>query len=150
MRQYCDWVMIIPSKHLLVLKTSWRHRQNMSWRRLQHVFSVTILRYPRRLEDVLKKFCKDILKGSCMKSWRPLEDILQDVLTTPWYSATCTWNKVLYKRAVLKNLSTFLDKYKEQSSGGFLSKDVLKKFVKFTEKTSLPESPLNKVAGWKP
>ena len=42
----------IPSKHLLVLKT------------LQHVFSVTILRFPRRLEDVLTTSCKDVLKTS--------------------------------------------------------------------------------------
>ena len=41
-------------------------------------------------------------------------------------------------RGVLKNLSKFSDKHKEQSSGGVLSKDVLKKF---TKKTSLPESP---------
>ena len=58
-----------------------------------------------------------------------------------WNSLTCTWNKVLYKRGVLKNFSKFSDKHKEQSSGGVLSKDVLKNFVKFTEKTSLPESP---------
>ena len=38
-----------PSKHLLVFKTSWRHLQGISWRRLEHVFSVTILRLPRRL-----------------------------------------------------------------------------------------------------
>ena len=36
----------LPSKYLLVLKTSWR--------RLQHVFSVTIFRLARCLEDVLK------------------------------------------------------------------------------------------------
>ena len=36
----------LPSKHLLVFKTSWR--------RLQHVFSVTILCLPRRFEDVFK------------------------------------------------------------------------------------------------
>ena len=41
-------------------------------------------------------------------------------------------------RGVLKNLSKFSAKHKEQSSGGVLSKDVLKKF---TKKTSLPESP---------
>ena len=29
-----------------------------SWRRLQHVFSVTIIRLPRRLEKVLKTSCK--------------------------------------------------------------------------------------------
>ena len=39
-----------------------RRLQNMSWRRLQHVFSVTILRLPRRLEDVLKTCLEDVLK----------------------------------------------------------------------------------------
>ena len=46
------------------------YQANICWssRRLQHVFSVTILRLPRRLEDVLKTSCKDVLKTS----WRPL------------------------------------------------------------------------------
>ena len=43
--------------------------------------------------------------------------------------------EVLYKRGVLKNLSKFSDKHKRQSSGGVLSKDVLKNFAKFTEKS---------------
>ena len=43
-----------PSKHLLVLKTSSRRLQDMSSRRLQHVFNVTILRFPRRLEDIME------------------------------------------------------------------------------------------------
>ena len=51
---------------------------------------------------------------------------------------------MLYKRGVLKNFSKFSDKHKQQSSGGVLSKDVLKNFVKLTEKTSLPESPRKK------
>ena len=41
--------------------------------------------------------------------------------------------EVLYKRGVLKNLSKFSDKHKRQSSGGVLSKDVLKNFAKFAE-----------------
>ena len=74
------------------------------------------------------------------------------LFVTVWWlkSVICTWNKVLYKRGVLKNLSKFSDKHKEQSSGGVLLKDILKNFVKLTEKTSWPESPFNKVAGWKP
>ena len=31
---------------------------------LQHVFSVTILRLPRRLEDVLRRCLEDVLKTS--------------------------------------------------------------------------------------
>ena len=81
-----------------------RRLQDMSWRRLQHVFSVTILRLPRRLEDVLKTFSRplarrleDIFKTSSRRlgrrkivtlktSWRRLEDVLktclEDVLKT--------------------------------------------------------------------
>ena len=44
---------------------------------------------------------------------------------------------MLYKRGVLKNFSKFSDKHKEQSSGGVLSKDVLKNFAKVTEKNIL-------------
>ena len=63
-----------------------------SWRRLQHVFSLTILRLPRRLEDILQ----DALKTSWkMKNCYPedvlktcLEDVLktylEDVLKTLW------------------------------------------------------------------
>ena len=43
-----------------------------------------------------------------------------------WNSATCTRNKMLYKRGFLKNFWKFWNKYKEQSSGGVQSKDVLK------------------------
>ena len=41
---------------------------------------------------------------------------------------------MLYKRGVLKNFSKFSDKHKEQSSGGVLSKDVLKNFEKLAKK----------------
>ena len=74
-----------PSKHLLVFKTSWRRLEDMSWRRLQHVFSVTIFRLPRRLEDI----SQDVLiqKIVTLKtSWRRLEEVLktclEDVLET--------------------------------------------------------------------
>ena len=53
--------MLIPSKHLLVLKTSLR--------RLQHVFSVTVFRLPRCLEDVLED--EKLLR------WRRVEDVLK-------------------------------------------------------------------------
>ena len=39
-----------------------------------------------------------------------------------------------------KTSQKFSDKHKKQPAGGALSKDVLRKFVKFTGKTSLPES----------
>ena len=49
-----------------------------SWRRLQHVFSVTILRLPRRLEKVLKTSWRRLARRKIVtlkKSWRRLEDI---------------------------------------------------------------------------
>ena len=45
-----------------------------------------------------------------------------------------SFSEVLYKRDVLKNFLKFTDKLKKQSSGAALSKDVLKNFAKFTEK----------------
>ena len=42
---------------------------------------------------------------------------------------------MLYKRGALKNFSKSSAKHKEQSFGSVLAKDVLKIFVKFTEKT---------------
>ena len=62
-------------------------------------------------------------------------------VSSGWNSVTCTWNNVLDKTSVLGNFSKYSDKHKEQSSGGVLSKDVLKNFVEVTEKTSLPEPP---------
>ena len=81
----------MPNKHLLVLKTSWRRLQGMSWRRLRNVFSVLIFCLPRRLEDVVKtswrrirrrlgRHFEDVLKTS----WRCLEDVLDKDLKTSW------------------------------------------------------------------
>ena len=58
--------------------------------------------------------------------------------------------EVLYKRGDLKKFSKFTDKHKKQSSGGVLSKDVLKSFAIFTEKHLCPILFFNKVSGWKP
>ena len=44
--------------------------------------------------------------------------------------------EVLYERDDLNNFSKFTDKHKKQSSGGVLSRDVLKNFAK----TSMLES----------
>ena len=51
--------------------------QDMSWRRLQHVFSVTILRLPRRLEDVLRRRLEDVLKTFSRPLARRLEGIFK-------------------------------------------------------------------------
>ena len=68
-----------PRKHLLVFKTSWRRLQDMFWRCLQYVLSVTIFRLPKRLEDVLQKRLEEVLKTSCNTSKRRFKDVLQDV-----------------------------------------------------------------------
>ena len=66
-----------------------------------------------------------------------------------WNSATCTWNKQ-FPKSVLKNFSKVTGKHKKQSSGGVLSKVVLNKFTKFTEKHLCWSLFFNKNAGWKP
>ena len=80
----CDTLKLQTQQTFSVWKTSWRSLQDMSWRRLQHVFSVTILRLPRILEDVLQRRFEDGLK----MSWRPLarrhEDILEDENLSRW------------------------------------------------------------------
>ena len=89
-----------PSKHLLVLKTSSRRLQDMSAGRLQHVFHVTILRLPRRLEDVFKTsskakncYSEDVLKTS----WRHvLKTSWKHVLKTSWRHVLKTsWRHIL-------------------------------------------------------
>ena len=45
---------MLPCKHLLVSKTSWRQLQDMSWIRLQDVFTVAISRLPRRLKNLFR------------------------------------------------------------------------------------------------
>ena len=53
------------SKHLLFFKTSWT--------RLEHVFSVTLFRLPRRLQDVFKMSWKRLANTS----WKRLEEVLK-------------------------------------------------------------------------
>ena len=57
---------------------SWRRLQDISWKRLQHVFSVTILRLTRSLEDVLED--KKMLPWRCFQEL--LKTCLEDVLKT--------------------------------------------------------------------
>ena len=69
---------IIPSKHLLVFKTSWRRLQGMSWSCLHYVFIITIFCLPRRFEDVLQGPLEVFLKTS----WRHLDDDFKTSLKT--------------------------------------------------------------------
>ena len=59
--------------------------EGMSWRCFQHVFSVTIFRLPRRLQDVLKIFWRRLAKTS----WRHLATHLEDVFKTSWKTKYC-------------------------------------------------------------
>ena len=61
-----------------------------------------------------------------------------------------SFSEAHYKRDVLKNFLKFTDKLKKQSSECVLSKDVLKNLAKFTEKHLCGNLFFNKVAGWKP
>ena len=74
------WMKLGSQQTFLDLKKSSRCLQDMSWGRLQHVFSETIFSLQRRSEDIFKNFCKDVLK----MSWRNLRRRLEDVLKTPW------------------------------------------------------------------
>ena len=107
------------SKRLLVLKTSSTRLQDMSWRHLQYVFSIIILRLPRRLEEVLKTSCKtkncyteDVLK-TCLQD--VLKTYLEDVLKTLWREtkdlmgisvsnkSECVSNKFIFHESISDN-----------------------------------------------
>ena len=99
----------------------------MSSRRLQHVFSVTILRLQRRLEDVLKTswktkncYAEDVLKTcledvlkTCLEE--VLKTCLEDALKTLWRQAKyllgisvsnkskCISNKSIFNKSTFDN-----------------------------------------------
>ena len=61
-----------------------RRLQDMSSRRLQYVFSVTIFRLPRCLQDVFKTSCEmssrrlqDVLEDEKLLRWRRIEDVFK-------------------------------------------------------------------------
>ena len=58
--------------------------QDMSWRRLQHFFSVTTLRLPRRLQDVLRRRLEHVFKTFSRTLARRLQDILEDEKLLRW------------------------------------------------------------------
>ena len=96
---------------LFVSKTSWRRLEDMSSRRLQDIssrrlqdmssrclediFSATIFRLPRHLEDVLKtcsrrfvRCLQDILEDEKFLRWRRVEDVFK----TSWRPTNICWN----------------------------------------------------------
>ena len=76
---------------MLVFKTSWR--------RVQHVFSATILRLPRGLEHVLKTFSRPLarrLQDVFKTTWKTKKCYAEDVFKTSWRHALKTsWRHVL-------------------------------------------------------
>ena len=86
-----------------------------SWRRLQHVFSVIILRLRKLLEDVLKASCKDVLKTFSKTTWRTkncyTEDVfktcLEVVLKILWTQTKYCWG-YLYTYPEITNLNVYL------------------------------------------
>ena len=84
-------------KNLLVLKTSWR--------RLEDVFSVAILRLPRRLEDALQRRFEDALKTS----WRHLGRQKVVTLKTSWRHVLKTWLEDVLKTCLEGVLKTCLE-----------------------------------------
>ena len=64
-------------EHPPLLSTNANKQTQQTFVGLQHIFSVTILGLPRRLEDVLKTFS------------RPLERHLKDVFKTSWKTKNC-------------------------------------------------------------
>ena len=88
----------------------------MSWRRLQYVLSVTILRLPRRLEDVLKE------------SWKTKNCYVEDVSKTSWRHFSKTyWRHVLKTswKHVLKMYSRLKTSWRHYGDV-FKTQDVLK------------------------
>ena len=67
-----------------------------SWRRLQHVFSVTILRLPRRLEDILEHVWKTSRKTKNCYAEDALKTSWRHVLKTSWrHVLMMSWRHIL-------------------------------------------------------
>ena len=90
----------------------------MSSRCLQDVFSVTILRLPRRLEDVLQRHLKNVLKTLSRRlgrrknvtlktSWRRLEDMswrcLEGIIETNKILGISVSNKSIFHKSISDN-----------------------------------------------
>ena len=93
--------------------------QDMPWRHRQHVFSVTILRLRRRLEDVFKTSRKTPwrdLQDVFKTSWKRKNCYAEDVFKTSWREkkflrvvslsnkSKCVSKKALFHKLYLRNL----------------------------------------------
>ena len=78
--------------------------QDISWRRLQNVFSVTICCLGRRFEDVLKTSRKTSWRGLGRKKNRYAEDVLriflENILKTSWSHTKCLLGISVSKKSV--------------------------------------------------
>ena len=112
--------MNMSSKHFLVLKTSWICLQDISWRRLQNVFSVTICCLGTHFEDVLKTCRKTSWRRLGRKKNRYAEDVLriclEDVLKTSWSHTKCLLGiSVSNKSKSVSNKSIFHKSISDES-----------------------------------
>ena len=91
---------------MLVLKTSSRRLQDMSSKRLQDVFSATIFRLPRRLQDVLQDL-------KLLRSKR-VEDVfktcLEDVFKTSSRPTNICWAFTRLKKKEKKSKHSYSNK----------------------------------------
>ena len=80
---------------MFVSKTSSRHLQDMSSRRLQCNNSLSSKTSWRRLQDVLKTYLQDVLEDEKLLRWRRAEDVfktcLEDVFKTSWRPTNVCW-----------------------------------------------------------
>ena len=76
---------------MFISKASSRRFQDMSWRRLQDVFSVRIFRLPRGPQDVFKRSSRRLANTS----WRHLSRRLEDVFKTSSKTKNCYAEDVL-------------------------------------------------------
>ena len=78
-----------PSKDLLISKTSWRSLLNISWKRLEDIFSVTISRLLRCLQGIFRTSWK--MSYKTMNCY--VEDILKACFKAYWRSKKCLVGK---------------------------------------------------------
>ena len=83
---------------------------------LQHLFSVTIFRRARRLQDVLQMPLEDVLNASCKTSWKMKNCCAEDVLKTSrrhvlkmsWRQTKCLPGISVSNYGLLTNLNQYL------------------------------------------